>query len=78
MRNKFIKGCTVLSLFVVLVSSCTKDFDDLNTDPTAYNPTNFEPNYLLTTSQLAYTGSFDFSFETWRANRSSSKGCKSI
>jgi hypothetical protein len=68
MRNKFIKGCTALSLVIVLVSSCTKDFDDLNTDPTAYNPTNFEPNYLLTTSQLAYTGSFDFSFETWRGN----------
>jgi hypothetical protein len=68
MRNKFIKGFTAFSLFIVLVSSCTKDFDDLNTDPTAYNPTNFEPNYLLTTSQLAYTGSFDFSYETWRGN----------
>lgn len=51
-----------------VLSGCTKKFDELNTDPTAYSQSNFDPNYLLTTSQLAYTGSFDFSYETWRGN----------
>jgi hypothetical protein len=68
MKNMFIKSITVFAVSIVLYSSCTKKFDELNTDPTAYNPTNFEPNYLLTTAQLAYTGSFDFSYETWRGN----------
>jgi hypothetical protein len=67
MRNKFIKITGFLSVLLVL-NSCTKKFDELNTDPTAYSQANFDPNYLLTTSQLAYTGSFDFSYETWRGN----------
>ncbi|MBO9658953.1 MAG: SusD/RagB family nutrient-binding outer membrane lipoprotein [Chitinophagaceae bacterium] len=68
MKNKFVKLLGLFSATVVLNTSCTKNFDEINTDPTAYNPSNFEPNYLLTTSQLAYTGSFDFSYETWRGN----------
>ncbi|RZK46931.1 MAG: SusD/RagB family nutrient-binding outer membrane lipoprotein, partial [Pedobacter sp.] len=68
MKNKFVKLLGLFSATIVLYTSCTKDFDRLNTDPTAYNPGNFEPNYLLTTAQLAYTGSFDFSYETWRGN----------
>jgi hypothetical protein len=68
MKNKFITTIALLSVIVTMYSSCTKKFDELNTDPTAYNPTNFDPNYLLTTAQLAYTGSFDFSYETWRGN----------
>lgn len=68
MKNKFVKLLGLFSVTIVLCTACTKDFDELNTDPTAYNPTNFEPNYLLTTAQLAYTGSFDFSYETWRGN----------
>jgi hypothetical protein len=68
MKNIFIKSATVFGFSLVLFSSCTKKFDEINTDPTAYNPSNFEPNYLLTTAQLAYTGSFDFSYETWRGN----------
>src|SRR5687768_5236212 len=68
MKNKSVKIIGLLSLLVVSCSSCTKKFDELNTDPTAYSQSNFDPNYLLTTSQLAYTGSFDFSYETWRGN----------
>lgn len=48
--------------------SCTKDFDEINTDPTASPAANFNPNYVLTTAQLAYTGSNDFAYDTWRAN----------
>ncbi len=68
MKSKLIKIAGMCAVTMLLGTGCTKDFDKLNTDPTAYNPTNFEPNYLLTTSQLAYTGSFDFSYETWRGN----------
>src|SRR5688500_10882595 len=68
MKNKFITTIALFSVILTMYSSCTKKFDELNTDPTAYNSTNFDPNYLLTTAQLAYTGSFDFSYETWRGN----------
>jgi hypothetical protein len=51
----------------MLSNSCTKGFEKLNTDPTAAGPEDFNPNFLLTTSQLRYTGSEDFSYETWRA-----------
>lgn len=68
MKNNLIKVLGICSATILLSTGCTKDFDKLNTDPTAYNPSNFEPNYLLTTAQLAYTGSFDFSYETWRGN----------
>lgn len=53
---------------VALVSSCTKNFEEINTNPATYSQANFNPNYLLTTAQLTYTGSIDFSYETWRAN----------
>jgi hypothetical protein len=68
MKKLFLKYSICLLSFSFLVNGCTKNFDELNTDPTAYTQGNFDPNYLLTSSQLAYTGSFDFSFETWRAN----------
>src|SRR5882757_2625925 len=38
----------------VLVTSCTKDFDDINTDPTRSNERNFDPNYLFTSAQVGY------------------------
>jgi hypothetical protein len=67
MKKKFIySGMLTIGLF--LSSSCTKNFDQLNTDPTAFSATNFDPNYLLTTAQLNYTGSQDFSYDTWRAD----------
>jgi hypothetical protein len=52
----------------LLLSNCTKKFDEINTNPAAYSQTNFDPNYILTTAQLTYTGSTDFSYETWRGN----------
>lgn len=68
MKNKFVKLLGLFSATTILYTSCTKDFDEINTDPTAYSPSNFDPNYLLSSAQLGYTGSFDFSYETWRAN----------
>lgn len=68
MKKHFLKYSICLLTVSFVINGCTKKFDQINTDPTAYTQANFDPNYLLTTSQLAYTGSFDFSYETWRAN----------
>lgn len=62
-----LKYSLAFTAAVILVTGCTKKFEQLNTDPTAAGPNNFNPNFLLTTSQLRYTGSEDFSYETWRA-----------
>jgi hypothetical protein len=58
----------LLTLGLFLSTGCTKNFEKLNTDPTAFSASNFDPNYLLTTAQLNYTGSQDFSYDTWRAD----------
>ncbi|RYY31812.1 MAG: SusD/RagB family nutrient-binding outer membrane lipoprotein, partial [Sphingobacteriaceae bacterium] len=68
MKNKFIKNITLLSAGLLLSTGCTKDFVERNTNPASYNQTNFDPNYVLTSAELAYTGSTDFSYETWRSN----------
>ena len=53
---------------LLLSSSCTKNFDEINTNPSTYSQTTFDANYLLTTAQLGYSGSADFAYDTWRAN----------
>jgi hypothetical protein len=61
----------VSALFIVvtlMMQGCTKDFEDINTNPLTSSQANFDPNYLLTSTQLTYTGSTDFSYETWRGN----------
>jgi hypothetical protein len=68
MKKKLIIYSSLLSLGLFLSTGCTKNFEKLNTDPTSFNATNFDPNYLLTTAELDYTGSQDFSYDTWRAD----------
>lgn len=68
MKKTFQKYTAFFVASGMLLTGCTKNFDTINTDPSSYSQSNFDPNYLLTTSQLAYTGSFDFSYDTWRAN----------
>src|ERR1700733_8084130 len=68
MKKKLTIYSGLLSVALLLSTGCTKNFETLNTDPTAFSSTNFDPNYLLTTAQLNYTGSQDFSFDTWRAD----------
>jgi hypothetical protein len=58
----------VLVTLILISSSCTKDFQDINTDPVSVNQEQYNPNYLLSTAQLTYTGSTDFAYETWRGN----------
>lgn len=61
------KSILAFTVVMLLAANCTSDFEDLNTDPTKASIEDFDPNYLLTTSQLRYSGSADFSYETWRA-----------
>lgn len=69
MKMKSIKiyGLTLM-LGLLIITGCTKNFTDINTNPVTYGPTNFDPNYTFTTAQLTYTGSIDFAYDTWRAN----------
>jgi hypothetical protein len=67
MKKKFSNYIFLLFIGVVL-TSCTKEFNEMNSDPTAVSGDKYDPNYMLTTSQLHYTGSPDFSAETWRTN----------
>ncbi|WP_233165815.1 SusD/RagB family nutrient-binding outer membrane lipoprotein [Pedobacter sp. ASV12] len=63
------KSYLVLSVFgLALTASCTKDFQEINTDPVSVGQDKYDPNYLLSTAQLTYTGSTDFAYETWRGN----------
>lgn len=66
---------TIIKLYVplllsglVLISGCTKEYQKINTDPVSVGQEKYNPNYLLSTAQLAYTGSIDFAYETWRGN----------
>lgn len=68
MKIKILKLSFLFLLSSILMISCTKNFDEINTNPASYSQSNFDPNYVLTTAQLNYTGSQDFSYETWRGN----------
>lgn len=68
MKNIFQKYAAMFVTGGLLLTGCTKKFEERNTNPVAYSQSNFDPNYLLTSAQLGYTGSSDFSYETWRAN----------
>lgn len=68
LRINSTKSFAVCALLFVMATGCTKDFEALNTDPVRPDDKSFNAEYLLTTSQLTYTGSTDFSYETWRTN----------
>jgi hypothetical protein len=63
--KKFFTGSVIVTLLFV---SCTKNFEELNTDPNSVSVNNYPPVYNLTKAQLEYTGNNDFSYETWRVN----------
>lgn len=66
--KKILKYTAILLSVIGLFAGCTKKFEQINTNPASYNQANFDPNFLLTTAQVAYTGSYDFAYDTWRAN----------
>ncbi len=63
--NKILIGIVFIA---GLLSSCTKNFEELNTDPNSVSVNNYPPVYSLTRAQLEYTGNSDFSYEVWRVN----------
>lgn len=68
MRINILKLSLLIFGGSVVIASCTKKFDQINTNTASYSQANFDPNYLLTSAQLGYTGSADFSYDAWRGN----------
>ncbi|MDM1295184.1 SusD/RagB family nutrient-binding outer membrane lipoprotein [Sphingobacterium sp. N143] len=68
--KRYIKPLYVglMATTLLLGSSCTKDFEKINTDPISYGKDTWDPNYTFSSAQLFYTGSFDFAYDTWRGN----------
>ncbi|HEX5654936.1 MAG TPA: SusD/RagB family nutrient-binding outer membrane lipoprotein, partial [Chitinophagaceae bacterium] len=63
--NKIVAGTAITA---ALLTSCTKNFEELNTDPNSVSVSNYPAVYNLTRAQLEYTGNSDFSYEVWRVN----------
>ncbi|MFT3904468.1 MAG: SusD/RagB family nutrient-binding outer membrane lipoprotein [Niabella sp.] len=68
MKRNFKIGLVGCLLVLIVASSCTKDFNDINTNPISYSSKNFDPNFVFTTAELTYSGSTDYAYETWRGN----------
>ena len=58
----------LITLSVLGFISCTKNFEDINTDKNLATKENFDYSYSLAKAELEYTGNSDFSYETWRVN----------
>ncbi len=56
---------SVAALLVILFASCKKDLTKENTNPTTISAGEYDPNLLLSTVQLYYTGSNNFQGENW-------------
>jgi hypothetical protein len=67
MKKRFIRNIAILLLILGSATNCVDHLKELNVDPTAADADAFNPNFLLSSAQLRYTGSADFSYETWRA-----------
>ncbi len=44
----------ILAALILTIGGCTKDFKEINTDPTRSTPANFDANYFLSNSQNTY------------------------
>ena len=54
MKTTYIKFSGLVVAGLLMTSSCTKDFEVINTNPTALTPLNFDPNTLLPSIMLSY------------------------
>ncbi|MDN3579653.1 SusD/RagB family nutrient-binding outer membrane lipoprotein [Mucilaginibacter flavus] len=68
MKKIYKYPAVMLVALLICSAGCRKDFEKTNTNPSTYNQSTFNPNYVLTSAQLGYTGSTDFSYDTWRGN----------
>jgi len=53
MKNKLLYSCLLASS--LFVTSCTKDFQQINTDPNKTTAELFDPNFLLAQAQIQYS-----------------------
>ncbi|HTI89925.1 MAG TPA: SusD/RagB family nutrient-binding outer membrane lipoprotein [Puia sp.] len=56
----------IITGLMMVLGSCKKDLLKTNTNPTTTTADNYNANFLLTTTQLMYTGSSDFGAENWQ------------
>jgi len=64
---KFKNIYIIAGIFITMAYfACKKELTRVNTTPTAIPAANYNPNFLLTTTQLMYTGSTDFGAENWQ------------
>jgi hypothetical protein len=66
--KKIYKYSALIAAGMLVVAGCRKDFNKINTNPSTYNQSVYDPNYLLTSAQVGYSGSADLAYDTWRAN----------
>lgn len=64
-RHLFIAAMATLQLCFF---SCTKNFEDINSDDSRVTAEKYKAEYSLTRAQLEFTGNSDYSYETWRVN----------
>lgn len=64
----------IIAVLTVVATSCKKDLATANTNPDAAESSKYDPNLLLTTVQLAYTGSTNFGGSAW-ATKWGAVGC---
>ena len=63
---KFKSIYLIITAFIILaVASCKKDLTNANTNPNQITADKYDPNLLLTTVQLMYTGSTNFGSSAW-------------
>lgn len=69
MKIKII--CSLLIISTFILSSCDKNFEEINTDPTKLTSRNTNYNYLFTSAQLVTAGNEDgYSRPMWQASLS--------
>lgn len=66
--KKYTRFFAAVMSIMLLTNACTDKYPEINTNPVALTPLNFDPNSLLTSVQLTYTGSTDLAFEVSRTN----------
>src|ERR1700759_475382 len=55
----------IIAAFTIMVASCKKDLTKANTNPDQVIASEYDPNLLLTTVELSYTGSTNFGGSVW-------------
>lgn len=54
MKRKYFRFSGLVMAGLLFTTGCTKDFEIINTNPTALTPLNFDPNTLLPSIMLSY------------------------